>query len=114
MLRILPNGAFARRDLVLAVDSAERGICAQRLWWLLRILLNGTYACRGGEEVPRAYALPPTHLIYPARSAVFLKSPLMVRGESACKGAREVKKVTYMYEQHINRTYPKYPLTPLL
>ncbi len=74
MLRILPNGAFARRDLVLAVDSAERGICAQRLWWLLRILLNGTYACRGGEEVPRAYALPPTHLIYPAREREHLLS----------------------------------------
>ena len=49
---------------------------------------------------------------FPRGSAVFLKSPLMVRGESARKGAREVKKVTYMYEQHINRTYPKYSLTP--
>ena len=49
---------------------------------------------------------------FPAQRAVILKSPLMVRGESARKGAREVKKVTYMYEQHINRTYPKYPLTP--
>ena len=38
---------------------------------------------------------------FPAQRAVILKSPLMVRGESARKGAREVKKATYMYEQHI-------------
>ena len=50
LLRILPKGRMRAEALVVAADSAERGVCAQ-----------------GREEVPRAYALPSTHLIYSAR-----------------------------------------------
>ena len=66
-LRPLPRTCLSiRKSRGFASNPAERGVCAEGLFSAANSAERGVCA-QGREEVPRAYALPSTHLIYPAR-----------------------------------------------
>ena len=96
LLRIPPNGEFARRDLVVAADSAERGVCAQ------------------GRGRSPARLRAPTHPfdISRAKARTLLEPLLMVRRGSSRSEQVRLRKATYIYEHHITPYLSQTSLNP--